>query len=62
MTGNKFCPAAVDRAVELIQNGATDLRVVTHREFPELTRIGLDRVVDLAWQKLAERNGDGRAA
>ena len=62
MTGNTFAPAAVARAVESILRGETRLRPTIRREFPQLTRAGVDRVVDLAWQEIAGQKRDGRAA
>jgi phage terminase Nu1 subunit (DNA packaging protein) len=62
MTGNTFAPAAVARAVELILRGETRLRPTIRREFPQLTRADVDRVVDLAWQEIAGQMRDGRAA
>jgi hypothetical protein len=62
MTDNTFAPAAVTRAVELILRGETRLRPTIRREFPQLTRAGVDRVVDLAWQEIAGQKRDGRAA
>jgi hypothetical protein len=61
MTGNTFVPGAVERCVELIRSGRTDVRATIHREFPELTRIGLDRVIDLAREEIAERDGGDAA-
>jgi hypothetical protein len=61
MTGNNFHPEIVTRAVELILRGETKSRPTIRREFPQLTRAGVDRVVDLAWQ-VAGQDHDGRAA
>jgi hypothetical protein len=47
---NTFAPAAVARAVELILRGETNPRRRIVAEFPQLTRAGVDRVIDLAWQ------------
>jgi hypothetical protein len=62
MTGNNFHPEIVLRAVELILRGETRLRPTIRRGFPQLTRAGVDRVVDLAWQEIAGQDHDGRAA
>jgi len=62
--GNTFAPDAVARAADLIRAGI-DPRTVrrqVHTEFPELTRFGLDRVLDLARQEIVERDKRGRAA
>jgi hypothetical protein len=61
MTGNTFAPAAVEHAIELIRSSRTDVRATIHREFPELTRIGLDRVIDIAQEEIAERDGGDAA-
>ena|SRR5437868_109339 len=55
MTGNRFAPEAVARAVELIKAGAVDLRATIRREFPTLTEIGIDRVIDIARGQVIER-------
>jgi hypothetical protein len=62
MTGNNFHPEAVARAVEMILRGEARLRPTIRREFPQLTRAGVDRVVDLAWREIARQDHDGRAA
>jgi hypothetical protein len=61
MTGNTFAPGAVERCVELIRSGRTDVRATIHREFPELTRIGIDRVIDIVQEEIAERDGGDAA-
>jgi hypothetical protein len=43
MTGNKFHPEIVERIIELTRTGETDLRGVVHREYPVLTRLGIER-------------------
>jgi len=40
MTGNKFRPDIVERIVELVRTGGTDLRGAIRREYPELTALG----------------------
>ena len=55
MTGNHFHPEIVLRAVELILAGETNPRPRIKREFPQLTRMGLDRVIDTAWREVAEQ-------
>jgi hypothetical protein len=63
MSDNRFATEAVERAVELIRAGAPDLRSVLKREFPELTAMGLDRVLDLARAEIErDRKRDGRGA
>ena len=57
MSGKTFAIQTVDRAIELIRSGRTDVRATIHREFPELTRIGIDRVIDIAQEEIAERDG-----
>lgn len=52
MTGNTFAPAAVALAADLIRRGAPALRSTIHREHPDLTPLGLDRVIDLAGQEI----------
>jgi hypothetical protein len=63
MTGNTFAPEAVTRAVELMRAGEPDLRSTIHREFPALTRAGVDRVLDIAQAELdrAGRDDGGSA-
>jgi hypothetical protein len=61
MTGNTFAIQAVSSAVELIRSGRTDVRATIHREFPELTRIGIDRVIDIAQEEIVERDGGDAA-
>jgi len=60
MTGN-FHPEIVTRAAELMRAGIDpdDLRRQVHREFPVLTRLGIERVIDLA---IAERGRRESAA
>jgi hypothetical protein len=41
-------PEIVEHAVELIRSGETDLRRKIHSEFPVLTRLGIERVIDIA--------------
>jgi hypothetical protein len=48
MTGNKFRPEIVERIIELTRTGETDLRGVVHREYPVLTRLGIERALDIA--------------
>jgi hypothetical protein len=59
---NQFHPEVVARAVELLRTGATDLRTVIRREYPVLTRLGIERVIGLAREEIVERNRHGRAA
>jgi hypothetical protein len=56
MTRNNFHPEIVLRAVELILRGESRLRPTIRREFPQLTRAGVDRVVGLAWLEIAEHD------
>jgi hypothetical protein len=62
MTGNTFHPEIVARIIELIIQGEINPRGTIRRGFPELTRIGVDRVVDIAWRQVAEHTGGGRPA
>jgi hypothetical protein len=48
MTGNKFHPEIVERIIELTRTGETDLRGVVHREYPVLTALGIERVINIA--------------
>jgi hypothetical protein len=48
MTGNTFATEVVDRTVELMRAGAVYPRATIQYEFPELTEMGTDRVLDLA--------------
>jgi hypothetical protein len=58
MTGNNFRPDVVARIIELIRTGETDLRAAIGREFPELTALGIKRVLDIARGEIAERDRD----
>jgi hypothetical protein len=62
MTGNKFHPEIVERIIEVTRTGETDLRGVVHREYPVLTRLGIERALDIAREEIAERDRPGRAA
>jgi prophage regulatory protein len=61
MTGNNFHPEIVARAVELIRAGLDphELRRQVHREHPELTAQGVERVLDIARQEIVERDRPG---
>jgi hypothetical protein len=45
-------------ALSLIRSGRSDVRATIHRE---LTRIGIDRVIDIAQEEIAERDGGDAA-
>jgi hypothetical protein len=57
MTGNTFAPDAVARAKALIRSGLDPqaVRVRIFHEYPELTGFGLDRVLAIAREEIAER-------
>jgi hypothetical protein len=57
MTGNKFQPDIVAR--ELIMAGETDLRGAIHREYPELTALGIERVIGIAHDEMESGIGRG---
>jgi excisionase family DNA binding protein len=61
MTGNNFHAEIVARAVELIRAGIDphELRRQVHREHPELTAQGVERVLDIARQEIVERDRPG---
>lgn len=64
MTGNRFRPDAVARAKALIKAGLDPqaVRVRIFHEYPELTGFGLDRVLGIAREEIAEqdRKREGR--
>ncbi len=61
MTGN-FHPEIVQRAVELTASGEINPGAMVRPEFPQLTWLGVDRVVDAAWREIAEQHKGGSAA
>jgi hypothetical protein len=62
MTGNKFRPDIVERVIDLIGAGETDLRAAVRREYPELTAFGIKRDLGIVHDEIAERHWPGRAA
>ena len=62
MIGNNFRPDVVARIIELIKTGETDPRAAIQREYPVLIRHGIERVLGIAHEEIAERDRPGRAA
>jgi hypothetical protein len=59
MTCNSFHPEIVARIIELTMAGETDLRAAVRREYPELTALGIERVLGIAHDEIAEGVGQG---
>jgi hypothetical protein len=49
-------PDIVVRIIELIKAGETDLRAAIRREYPELTTLGIERVLGIARDEIVQAN------